>query len=64
MTQQELERELAQLTGESITTIRNRGFSLIEPPDVGPATIDWDTVYPTEPLRGRRTLRRRARQAA
>ena len=44
MTQRELERELADVTGESIDTIRGMGFSLIEVPEPEPSTIDWDSV--------------------
>ena len=59
MTQQEMERELAHVTGESLATIRNRGFSLVEPPNEGPHTMDWDAVYPVEPSRTRRRQRLR-----
>jgi len=44
MTQCELDRELARVTGETLTTIRNRGFSLVEPPELEPLMIDWDQV--------------------
>lgn len=44
MTQRELERELAVRTGESLTTIRCRGFSLVEPPDLKPLIVDWDQL--------------------
>ncbi len=64
MTQRELERELARATGESLATIRHRGFSLVEPPDDGPQTVDWDAVYPVEPSRVRRVRRRSELQAA
>lgn len=50
MTQAEMERELARSTGESVCTIRNRGFSLIVMPDRGPLTVDWDQVQQREPL--------------
>ena len=58
MTQVELERELAAVTGESLSEIRRRGFSLVE---VGPEpqSIDWDELYPTD--RSRVPLRRRRR---
>ncbi|HEV2968431.1 MAG TPA: hypothetical protein VGY55_00490 [Pirellulales bacterium] len=44
MTQAQLEREISRATGESVTTIRNLGFSLIEPPELEPLTIDWDEL--------------------
>lgn len=44
MTQRELERELARSTGESIGTIRSMGFSLVEPPELEPLTVDWDSL--------------------
>ena len=58
MTQAELERELAAVTGESLSEIRRRGFSLVEvSPE--PQSIDWDELYPTD--RSRVPLRRRRR---
>ena len=51
MTQQNLDREVAAATGESLRTIRRRGFSIInmqqsdfdpEPNDVPAQMIDWD----------------------
>ncbi len=44
MTQAQMERELARATGESIATIRHRGFSLVEPPELEPLTVDWDQL--------------------
>lgn len=53
MTQEDLDREVAEATGESLRTIRRRGFSLIdpnqtdfdpEPNDVPAQLIDWDEV--------------------
>jgi hypothetical protein len=44
MTQRQLERELSHATGESVSTIRNLGFQLVEPPDLEPLTVDWDAV--------------------
>lgn len=61
MTQAEFEREVAETTGESVCTIRNRGFSLMVMPDRGPLTVDWDQVQQREPLRyapRRRPVRR------
>ena len=44
MAQGDLERELVGITGESLTTVRHRGFSLVEPPTLEPLMIDWDEV--------------------
>jgi hypothetical protein len=54
MSQAEMERELAHKTGESISTIRRRGFSLVTPlrvfdPDADelalpPQMVDWDQI--------------------
>ena len=44
MSHAQMERELAQQTGESLSTIRRRGFQLVEPPDLKPLMIDWDAV--------------------
>ena len=61
MTQAELDRELSDLTGESLSEIRRRGFSLVEvAPE--PLSIDWDELQQIEPLRypsRRRPVRRR-----
>ena len=46
-----MERELARSTGESLSTIRGRGFSLIVMPDRNPLVVDWDQVQEREPLR-------------
>lgn len=51
MTQAQLERELSRTTGETLGTIRSRGFQLVEPPELEPLMIDWDTIYPPEPAR-------------
>ncbi len=61
MTQADLERELADATGESLSVIRRRGFSLIEVV-AEPLTIDWDEVQQVERSRAkprRRPIRRR-----
>jgi hypothetical protein len=51
MTQQDLENAVARRTGESLKTIRRRGFSIVKPkvkdfdpePNLLPAqVIDWD----------------------
>ena len=44
MTQSQFERELSRATGESISTIRSRGFSLVEPPELEPLVVNWDEV--------------------
>ncbi len=65
MTQRELERELALATGESLSTIRGRGFSVVEPPDLEPLTVDWDEVQQIDAPRLSHMYRRRGvRQAA
>ena len=63
MTQAEFEREVADTTGESVCTIRNRGFGLMVMPDRSPLIVDWDYVQERDPLRypaRRRPVRRRA----
>ena len=62
MTRSEFEREVVSATGESLDTVRSRGFSLMEIPDLEPLVIDWDEIYPTEPLR--KPLPRRSRRLA
>lgn len=64
MTQAELERELAAATGESRTTIRSRGFQLVEPPELEPLTVDWDALQQVEPVRRANRPRRRLAAAA
>lgn len=61
MTQRELNSAIAATTGESVSTIRRRGFSLMEPDDAAPLMMDWDEVRP-EPtgIFPSRTLRRTA----
>ena len=53
MSQHELDSAVAQATGESLRTIRRRGFSIIDPtetefdsePNILPAQIvDWDAL--------------------
>ncbi len=48
MTQAELDREISRTTGESVATIRNFGFSLIEPDASEPLSIDWDELQAVE----------------
>ena len=64
MTQAELERELSRATGETVATIRSRGFQLLEPPDPAPLTIDWDVVQQYETARRIQRPPRRHRIAA
>ena len=44
MTQRDLDRQIARATGESVSTIRNLGFSVLEMPEPEPRTVDWDAV--------------------
>jgi hypothetical protein len=53
MTQRELDLLVAEATGENISDIRNRGFSLAdplevyfdpEPDDREPLMVDWDEI--------------------
>ena len=44
MTQAQVDQAVSRVTGESLSTIRNRGFSIVEPPELEPLTIDWDEV--------------------
>jgi hypothetical protein len=39
MTQAQLDREVARATVESIPTIRNLGFDLVEPPELKPQKL-------------------------
>lgn len=64
MTQSDFEREVSRATGESMGTVRSRGFSLMEIPDLEPLILDWDEIYPTEPLRKPLPRKRRERVAA
>ena len=64
MTQADLEREVAVLTGESRETIRARGFMLVEPLGVKPLTIDWDQIYPSDLPRRVHRPERRAKVAS
>lgn len=65
MTQQQLDREVAKVTGESICDIRQRGFSIADPVEVAfdpepdqlpPQFIDWDEF---EEIEQPRPFRRR-----
>ena len=44
MTRRDFEREVSEATGESMATIRSRGFSLVEVPDLEPLVVDWDAL--------------------
>jgi hypothetical protein len=51
MTQAQLNRAVAQATGETISTIRRHGFSIVELPSAepldrprAPQMVDWDAV--------------------
>lgn len=53
MTQQQLDREVAKATGETVCQIRQRGFSIADPAEVAfdpepydqpPQMVDWDEV--------------------
>ncbi len=44
MTQIELEREVANRTGESLRTVHRRGFNLVEPDYPPPQVVDWDKL--------------------
>jgi hypothetical protein len=44
MTNAQMERELSDLTGESLDTIRHRGFQLVEPPELEPLIVNWDAL--------------------
>ena len=53
MSQHELDAAVAQVTGESLRTVRRRGFSVVdpdqcdfdtEPDDLPVQIVDWDAV--------------------
>ena len=44
MTQADLNREVASRIGESVTTVRRRGFSLLELECPPPLVVDWDQL--------------------
>jgi hypothetical protein len=57
MTQREFEQQLSKLTGESMQTIRNRGFSPLQPEIPfeernKPLMVDWDAEFQTRFQRG------------
>ena len=56
MTQAQMQEELAAKTGESLRTIRRRGFSLVTPlsvldpdDDTPPQMVDWDRLGEDRP---------------
>jgi hypothetical protein len=51
MTQSQLDRAVARATGESLSTIRHRGFTVVEMPTTelpddpaAPQVVDWDAL--------------------
>ena len=44
MTHAEFEEEVARATGESLCTIRQRGFSLVDVHNRPPQVVDWDAL--------------------
>jgi hypothetical protein len=44
MTHAQMERELARATGETVSTLRSRGFQLVEPPDPDLLMVDWEAI--------------------
>lgn len=64
MTQTELNRAVAQATGEAVDTICRHGFSVVDPAslDREPLVIDWDDQDPPRFALVRRR-RRRAKAA-
>lgn len=50
MTQRQLDRAVSRATGDDLTTIRQQGFSLIDPAETycdderEPLTVDWDAL--------------------
>jgi hypothetical protein len=68
MKQSLLERAVASATGEAISTIRRRGFSILDPTDQDfdelpkPRTVDWDRLDALRPayLPQRTRLRRQS----
>ena len=53
--QQDIDQQVARATGESLRTIRRRGFSIIdpsvahfdtEPDDIPAMMLDWDNYQP------------------
>ena len=44
MTHSEMEHQLCRTTGESLATIRCRGFQLLELGNCRPLTVDWDAL--------------------
>jgi hypothetical protein len=53
MSQKELERAVAEATGESLGFVRGAGFSIADPVDVHfdpeprrPLVLDWDSMAP------------------
>ncbi len=41
---QALAMAVPQFAGELMSAIRNRGFSIVEPPELEPLVVDWDEL--------------------
>ncbi len=63
MTQAELEREIAEVTGESRGEIRHRGFHLVVVSRRKPRVVNWDHVQQARRLNATAGVRRRAAAA-
>jgi hypothetical protein len=55
MSQQEIDKAVANATGKKLGTVRSRSFSIADPFEVafdpesrGPMVLDWDSMYPRE----------------
>ena len=44
MTPRDLDREVARATGETVTTIRRLGFSIVETGEPEPQMVDWEEI--------------------
>ena len=49
MTRNEIDYAVACATGESLSTIRRRGFSLVEPTWPAPLVMDWEEYDENRP---------------
>lgn len=55
MTQRDIDQAVATVTGENVSLIHNRGFSLADPLEVAydpeprnPQVLDWDSMSPAD----------------
>jgi hypothetical protein len=55
MSQNDIDRAVANVTGENIGVIQGRGFTIADPLEVtfdpeprGPLVLDWDSMNPVE----------------